>query len=114
MGAMDPKAGLGNPYGTTGNVAQNDDTANMIAVASAHYSVLKDWVIDSTATCTADTANDKDAFLHAVICQLKAAGVWNIVLTPNYNADHRNHFHVDLTKGSDFIKRAHEGLPLDD
>jgi len=90
------------------------DIAELVTSDSTHYSVLKDWVIDSTATCTADTANDKDAFLHAVICQLKAAGVWNIVLTPNYNADHRNHFHVDLTKGSDFIKRAHEGLPLDD
>ena len=27
------------------------------------------------------------------------------MLTPNYNADHRDHFHVDLTTGSDFIRR---------
>jgi len=44
-----------------------------------------------------------DAFLHELICTLKDAGVWNIVLTPNYNADHRDHFHVDRTQGSDFI-----------
>jgi hypothetical protein len=31
--------------------------------------------------------------------------VWNIALTPNYNAAHRDHFHVDLTAGSDFIRR---------
>ena len=30
--------------------------------------------------------------------------MWNIVLTPNYNADHRNHFHVDLTPGADLIR----------
>jgi hypothetical protein len=62
-------------------------------------------VIDSTATCESETANDKDAFLHKVICELKAADVWNIVLTPNYNADHRNHFHVDLTPDADFIEK---------
>ena len=90
------------------------DIAELVTSDATHYSVLKDWVIDSTATCTADTATDKDAFLHKVICELKAAGTWNIVLTPNYNADHRNHFHVDLTKGSDFIKRTHDGAePLD-
>ena len=44
--------------------------------------------------------------LHQLICELKAAGVWNIVLTPNYNDAHRNHFHVDLTTDSDFIKRV--------
>jgi hypothetical protein len=83
------------------------DIAELVTSADAHYSVLKDWVIDSGGmTCTAATENEKDAFLHQVICELKAADVWNIVLTPNYNADHRNHFHVDLTKDSDFIKRT--------
>jgi hypothetical protein len=28
---------------------------------------------------------------------------WSIILTPNYNDAHDNHFHVDLTPGSDFI-----------
>jgi hypothetical protein len=70
------------------------------------YTVLTDWVIDGTgATCSADTEPGKDAFLHELICALKQAKVWNIVLTPNYNSDHRNHFHVDLTPDSNFIKR---------
>lgn len=70
------------------------------------YSVNDDWIIDgdSDPTCEAATEGDKDTLLHEVICELKAAGVWNIVLTPNYNAAHRNHFHVDLTPGSDFIR----------
>lgn len=70
------------------------------------YTVLTDWLIDpATTTCTADTEPGKDEFLHRVICELKRANVWNIVLTPNYNADHRNHFHVDLTPDSNIIKR---------
>ena len=88
------------------------DIAELVTTDGTHYSVLNDWVIDTTATCSAETANDKDSFLHRVICELKAAGVWNIVLTPNYNDAHRNHFHVDLTSGSDFIKRAHDEEPL--
>jgi hypothetical protein len=41
MGAVDPKAGLGNPYGTTGNQATSDDTTNMTNVSAAHYAVMK-------------------------------------------------------------------------
>jgi hypothetical protein len=89
------------------------DIAELVTSDGMRYSVNDDWVIDSTATCTADTSNTKDAFLHEVICDLKAARVWNIVLTPNYNAAHRNHFHVDLTNDSDFIRRSHDE-PLDE
>jgi hypothetical protein len=82
------------------------DIAELVTGDGTRYSVLKDWVIDpSGSTCAAETEGDKDTFLHRVICELKAAGVWNIVLTPNYNGAHRNHFHVDLTSGADFIKR---------
>jgi hypothetical protein len=88
------------------------DIAELISGDGTHFSVLTDWVIDTTATCAAETAGDKDTFLHALICELKAADVWNIVLTPNYNDAHRNHFHVDLTEGSDFIKRTHDDEPL--
>jgi hypothetical protein len=79
------------------------------------YTVATDWVIDPAAerTCVAGTASDKDAWLHALICALKGDEVWNIVLTPNYNADHRDHFHVDLTDDSDFIRKL-VPRPLDD
>ena len=72
------------------------------------YVVNDDWVIDpdSEETCDAPSVEGKDTFLHELICELKAANIWNIVLTPNYNADHRNHFHVDLTPSSDFIERT--------
>jgi hypothetical protein len=82
------------------------DIAAIVTSDQTKYTVLTDWDIDpATTTCSAETSDDKDAFLHQVICALKKADVWNIVLTPNYNADHRNHFHVDLTEGADTIKR---------
>ncbi len=75
------------------------------------YNVETDWVVDSflnieafaEPTCTAATASPKDAFLHELACQWSEAGLFHIVLTPNYNADHRNHFHVDLTPGERYI-----------
>ena len=82
------------------------DIAAFVDGAGTKYSVLTDWLIDpATTTCTAPTDGDKDTLLHTVICALKAADVWNIVLTPNYNSAHRNHFHVDLTEDADTIKR---------
>lgn len=84
------------------------DIAGFTDDLGTFYSVNDDWVIDpdSEDTCLAATVAGADAFLHDAICELKAAGVWNIVLTPNYNAAHRNHFHVDLTPGSDFIEHG--------
>ncbi len=70
------------------------------------YSVKDDWVIDPVPykTCMDPTVPGKDAFLHEMICAIKARGIWNIVLTPNYNSLHRDHFHVDLTEGANTIK----------
>ncbi len=70
------------------------------------YSVKDDWVIDPSPykTCMDPTVPGKDAFMHAMICEIKARGIWNIVLTPNYNSLHRDHFHVDLTAGANTIK----------
>lgn len=83
------------------------DLAGFTLADDTYVSVNDDWVIDPAGepTCEAETEPGKDRFLHELICTLKAAGTWNIVLTPNYNAAHRNHFHVDLTPGADFIRR---------
>jgi hypothetical protein len=83
------------------------DLAGFTVDDSTYASVNDDWVIDPDAqdTCEAPTEGGKDAFLHELICALKGAGIWNIVLTPNYNADHRNHFHVDLTPGANFLRQ---------
>jgi len=104
--------GVGTPPNCPNGISQHAyamaiDLAGFTTKDGTFYSVNDDWVIDpdSQDTCMAPTEPGKDQFLHELICELKARDVWTIVLTPNYNADHRNHFHVDLTPMSDFIER---------
>ncbi|HTJ44291.1 MAG TPA: extensin family protein [Kofleriaceae bacterium] len=90
------------------------DLAQFTTSDGSTYNVKTDFVINPDGdTCTATPQPGKDAFLHALICELKGAKVWNIVLTPNYNDLHRDHFHVDLTPGSDYIK-LQLGIPVDE
>ena len=96
------------------------DIAGVTLASGDYASVQDDFVIDADAdpTCEAATQPGKDRLLHELICELKDAGIWTTVLTPNYNAAHRDHFHVDLSPGGDFIQShvddtvpGHPGLP---
>jgi enterochelin esterase-like enzyme len=61
--------------------------------------VKSDFVIDrARETCLQPpaAASDKHRRLHAIACELAASGRFSSVLTPNYNAGHRDHFHVDI------------------
>lgn len=42
-------------------------------------------------------------FLYQAVHRWHDAELWSIILTPNYNAAHDDHFHVDLTPGADFL-----------
>lgn len=61
------------------------------------YDVEDDWEHDTTSFRT-----DAAAWLYEESVGWYDAYVWNIVLTPNYNSAHDNHFHVDLTPGSHY------------
>lgn len=37
--------------------------------------------------------------LRAILCEGVARRFFNVVLTPNYNAPHKNHFHLEVTAG---------------
>ena len=80
-------------------------------VGATTYNTETDFVIDpdTMPTCTAAPSNDKDRWLHEVACLMHTQKVFNIILTPNFNADHRNHYHVDLTAGSDYINAIDPG-----
>ena len=62
--------------------------------------VKSDYVIDRTRETCAEKpdkkASDKHRKLQAIACDLAATGRFSSVLTPNYNAGHRDHFHVDI------------------
>ena len=81
------------------------DIAGLVSSEGTVHSVLEDWVIDvNGATCMEGPRAGSDAFLHEVICDIYRADIFNIHLTPNYNADHRNHWHLDLTAEANFIR----------
>ncbi|MBA3539290.1 MAG: extensin family protein [Deltaproteobacteria bacterium] len=37
--------------------------------------------------------------LRAILCETVALRIFNVVLTPNYNRPHKNHFHLEVTSG---------------
>jgi hypothetical protein len=37
--------------------------------------------------------------LRAILCEAVSARLFNVVLTPNYNRPHHNHFHLEVTAG---------------
>ncbi|MGE0546224.1 MAG: extensin family protein [Kofleriaceae bacterium] len=41
--------------------------------------------------------------LRAIICETVAAQLFNVVLTPNFNRAHRNHFHLEVMAGVKWI-----------
>jgi hypothetical protein len=62
------------------------------------WTLVDDWEHDTTRPST-----EAGAFLYDAAHRWHDARYWNIILTPNYNADHDDHFHVDLTPGADSI-----------
>jgi hypothetical protein len=81
------------------------DIAALVTADGTVYSVEEDWVIDADgATCSERPRAGPDAFLHEVLCDIYRADIFTIHLGPNYNADHRNHWHLDLTPDADFIR----------
>lgn len=54
-----------------------------------------------TATCTAGTAPNPATpaatELWDIVCESARRGLFHVVLTPNFNAEHKNHFHLEVT-----------------
>ena len=48
-------------------------------------------------------ATPESTKLRALLCETVAAGIFNIVLTPNFNRAHRNHFHLEITGAQWFL-----------
>lgn len=81
-----------------------------LADSDVEYALERDWIITGGDTCPGTPANEADRVLHEVACAMWSEGTFQIVLTPNYNAAHRNHFHVDMTPGSMFIEYSVAGV----
>lgn len=62
-------------------------------------SVLDDWRSDPD-----EQHEPGHLFLAELVQSLYDERVFNVILTPEFNADHHNHFHLDLTPGVRFMK----------
>ena len=80
------------------------DLGSFFDINEVEYNLVRDWEHNTTSF-----SSDKARILYEIGRQMHERDIFNIVLTPNYNAAHDNHFHVDLTPGSDFHGKMDEG-----
>jgi len=79
--------------------------ANAIDIAAIKYddgnyhTVLDDWEKDQPNPTT-----EAGQRLKSFVQTLYDDFIYNIILTPDYNAAHADHFHCDLTEGSHFLE----------
>jgi hypothetical protein len=80
------------------------DLGSMVKKDGTKLRVLEDWHGGiGTKTCgtgAAPSPATKEAVeLRAILCEAANAQLFNVVLTPNYNKPHANHFHLEVTRG---------------
>ncbi len=80
------------------------DIKGVITNTGDHYDLEQDWEHDTTTPQTTAAS-----VLYELGQRMHEDRIFNIVLTPNYNSAHDNHFHVDLTPGSYYIGAEESG-----
>ena len=75
-------------------LAQAIDIAGFTLDTGDEVTVFDDW-----EDGVADPVTPFGILLREFTDQIWAMGLWNIILTPEYNSDHDDHFHVDITPG---------------
>jgi hypothetical protein len=81
-----------------------------LAGSDETYNVETDWIITGGPICPGTPSSTADRVLHEIACRMFSEDIFHIILTPNYNAGHRNHYHVDLTPGADYIGSGVAGI----
>lgn len=65
--------------------------------------VLKDYDRrDGAPPCDYEADSDDARLLQEFVCDIYDARLFNVMLTPNADKAHHNHFHFDLTPGADW------------
>lgn len=85
------------------------DLGTMIKKDGSKLSVEHDWhggigQKSCGATATAPMPKSKEAIeLREILCGAYDARLFNVLLTPNYNKPHYNHFHLEVTRGVKWV-----------
>lgn len=67
--------------------------------------VLDDWKDKKLGEDPCDDRPDEsqdEALLRSFVCQAAAQGIFEVIITPNHNRDHRNHVHVEVVPDVDW------------
>jgi len=76
------------------------DIAAVTLSDGTRLEILRDFAgAIGAEVCTQDPANPKSNWLRQWTCETHAGRFFNLILTPNYNADHHDHVHLDLEPG---------------
>jgi hypothetical protein len=84
------------------------DIAFVRTADGTEYNLLADWEHDTTAPVT--TAG---RVLYELSREMQQRNIFNIILTPNFNSAHDNHFHLDLTPDQNFYGKMDENHNCD-
>jgi hypothetical protein len=76
------------------------DLSNFRTANGTTHSLVTDFTMNGRPTCPPRATGPRDQLLKEIACWMYESRVFHIVLTPNYNAAHRDHFHCDLSPGS--------------
>jgi hypothetical protein len=80
------------------------DLGSMVKKDGTKLRVLEDWYGGiGQKTCgmgAGPTKSTKESLeIRQILCEAADAQIFNVVLTPNYNKPHANHFHLEVTRG---------------
>ncbi len=104
MYRVPPKSWAADKIGAQHNGALALDAAKFVKSDGTTLSVLDDFHgAIGAATCGKDAAphpvTAKATELRAILCEAVDDHLFNVVLTPDYNRPHRNHFHLEVMAG---------------
>ena len=107
--------GGGTPDGRACKVSQHAygraiDLASF-KTSKGSFVIKSDWTKRPPPTCKSTGGSEKDQFLRNLACEAGKIAGFNILLTPNYNAAHRDHFHADGTPNASSSAAPKRWLP---
>ncbi|MBX3185073.1 MAG: extensin family protein [Polyangiaceae bacterium] len=75
------------------------DVARLSMRDGSQVVVKRDFPADIGAPVCVPREDPAQRWLRGVVCEAHQARLFNLILTPNFNADHHDHLHLDLAPG---------------
>ncbi|MCA9633909.1 MAG: extensin family protein, partial [Myxococcales bacterium] len=75
------------------------DVASLELRDGTRLEIQRDFAGSIGAPVCTEQSEPASRWLRAMVCATHQSRVFNLILTPNYNADHHDHVHLDLEPG---------------